>query len=73
MTDTPDIEVPPFLAAATARKCSNCMWWQKGENKWGVCRGGPPHMGQGYQIARWPWTANDDWCGSFRMKDPGHE
>ena len=55
------------------RKCSNCMWWELWElysdgfteGAVGVCRGAPPTSNI------FPHTRADDWCGSFRMKEPG--
>jgi hypothetical protein len=51
------------------RKCSNCMWWKpiitvRGEQ--GECVGGPP-----FRDFQWPLTSSANWCGSFRMKEPG--
>ena len=56
------------------RKCSNCMWWVSGiegiaifapnGSPLGICRGAAPSPS-------WPSTTADDWCGSFRMKEPG--
>ena len=53
------------------RKCSNCMWWESPINDWhkGICRGAPPTMGTHDFV--WPVTTGIDWCGSFRMKEPG--
>lgn len=62
MTDTPE----------QTRKCSNCMWWIADCNAWGECRGGPPTPRFAPQeVGQWPWTMQNDWCGSFRMKEPG--
>lgn len=55
------------------RKCSNCMWWKRdgGEScVVGLCFGAPPVRstcgGAGRAV-----THASDWCGSFRMKEPG--
>ena len=63
MTDTPE----------QTRKCSNCMWWDENPlvPDLGECRGAPPHPspdGYGHFFPKTDW---DDWCGSFRMKEPG--
>lgn len=52
------------------RKCSNCMWWEPWDSRFGDCHGSPPTgTTQGGRI--WPQTREHDWCGSFRMKEPG--
>jgi len=67
MTDTPE----------QTRKCSNCMWWDDEPPRpgLGMCRGAPPQFvylaGRPDPEPHWPTTAYNDWCGSFRMKEPG--
>ena len=57
------------------RKCGNCMWWSHIEGivseQLGGCRGAPPHVNDHDNYARWPVTGENDWCGAFRMKEPG--
>lgn len=66
-----------------SRKCCNCMWWEHIEDivteSLGKCRGAPPQPPpnggsfgfplDGYCL--WPVSRGEDWCGSFRMKEPG--
>lgn len=61
-------------ALASTRKCSNCMWWDERRFLPGVgrCKGAPPSaLNEPHPVAVWPQTMADDWCGSFRMKEPG--
>jgi hypothetical protein len=64
-----------------SRKCSNCMWWVEhgpwvrwGEAR-GQCRAGPPITAPNSptedEHVHWPMTHATNWCGSFRMKEPG--
>ena len=55
------------------RKCFNCMWWETPDreaNNLGVCKGSPPSL-LGDGTVGWPITFRQQWCGSFRMKEPG--
>lgn len=53
-----------------SRKCSNCMWWADHSDR-GECRGAPPIIFADDRSGRWPTTYAYQWCGSFRMKEPG--
>ena len=59
------------------RTCSNCMWWEHIEEivsqRLGSCHGGPPSVTivSGPNYRQWPVTEELEWCGSFRMKEPG--
>lgn len=55
-----------------SRKCSNCMWWDALDFtlERGFCHGAPP-LRSANGGADWPQTRCRDWCGSFRMKEPG--
>lgn len=64
-------------ALESTRKCSNCMWWTGkvvGKVAYsGNCKASPPtpvYDGD-RPTTVWPRTQHDDWCGSFRMREPG--
>lgn len=57
------------------RKCSNCMWWDREGVVRGLCKAAPPSVTRndcrGNLEPLWPKTRDRDWCGSFRIKEPG--
>jgi hypothetical protein len=54
-------------------RCKNCLFWDR-VNIWGQdkdkasCRINPPGQTVGSQIATWPSTMADDWCGQFQPR-----
>lgn len=59
-------------AEAAARMCENCKWWDNSTElvsaqpgTTGACRVRPPVADDRNGQARWPYTEDVDWCGSF--------
>lgn len=58
-------------------RCENCRWWdcstQRGDaatDTTGLCRVAPPVADERNGAARWPFTEDTDWCGSFSQEAP---
>jgi hypothetical protein len=59
-------------------RCDRCRWWQPGTQvgpegeQIGDCRRHPPKMVVDPEqvFSRWPWSAEYDWCGEYRPRDP---
>ncbi len=62
-------------------RCSTCQWWERcaedvlrvdptePKESQGRCRfRAPQSTTEPYDIAEWPWTYRDDWCGEYRSK-----
>jgi hypothetical protein len=56
-------------------KCATCKYWDRaaagphlGQN-FAACRAHAPGM-SGLELARWPLTAESDWCGEYRDDTP---
>ena len=54
-------------------RCEDCKFWdnstQHGQaepDTTGICRVLPPTADERDCTARWPFTADTDWCGSFQ-------
>jgi hypothetical protein len=60
------------FASHTERRCERCAWWdtstQSGSaesDTTGLCRRTTPGFDDRTGLAVWPFTAQEDWCGSF--------
>jgi hypothetical protein len=45
--------------------CSYCLFWRLLRPKEGLCQRNAPNAGDAEQIAHWPETHADQWCGAF--------
>jgi hypothetical protein len=60
-----------------ANRCEDCRWWDSSiqhgaaePDTTGICRVNPPVADERDARARWPFTEDTDWCGSFVKAEP---
>lgn len=46
--------------------CSQCLYWRLLLPKEGLCQRNAPEADDAEQIAHWPETHSDQWCGAFQ-------
>lgn len=51
------------------QSCSNCRYWNKGEDP-GHCQRHPPVPIKDQRLGQWPLTKQSDWCGEHEY-EPG--
>jgi len=55
-----------------AKACKDCIFWeQHSQTKIGFCHFRPPRPvldDKGNQKILWPFTGDEDWCGSFESR-----
>ena len=47
--------------------CSNCRYWNKGEDP-GHCQRHPPVPIKDKRLGQWPLTKGTDWCGDWEIE-----
>ena len=61
-------------------RCETCFFWDNSTqlgsaeaDTTGACRAKPPVADERNGIARWPFTHDTDWCGSFNSKESSND